>query len=203
VGAGHSPLLEDVALTNHVYSIRDRFSFTMEHQIHRHGEWDPIQRLRVPFDHYDFSAFAFAVSPATNHSIDITMFAIADTLGDFVLRSQDTPSTNKFTYDSGDGSVTAQVESRLLQVAIEHSAIAKVFAICSSLVIWSLVVGTVYITALVASGKLEATSVVAPLPLGAPLIIITIRSLYVGPPLFGASIGMPHTSSILSFYLTV
>ena len=186
-----------------MYSIRDQFSFTAQHRIHKYGKWDPIEQLRVPFDRYDFSAFAFAVNPLTNHSIRIELFAITNNLGDFVLHSHDVASTNKFIYDSGDGSVTAEVESRLLQVDIERSAITKVFAICLSLVNWSLALGAVYITALVAFGKLESNSLVVPLPFGAPIAIATVRSLYVSSPPFGASIGMSRTPSLPLSPLTV
>jgi len=78
--------------------------------------------------------------------------------------------------------------------------IAKTFAICLFLVNWVLTVGSVYVTALVASKMLEVNSVVAALPFSASLTIPTVRSLYVDSPPFGASIGQ---YCFLSFHSSV
>jgi len=149
----------------------------------------------VPFHHYSFNAFAFAVDPTTNHSIHVAVFSVLDALGDFIVRSHDTADTNEFTYDSGNGLATTEVESRVLRAEITRSAIAKAFTICLFLVNWTLTVGSVYITALVASRMLEADSVVATLPFSASLTIPMVRSLYVDSQPSGTSIGQSCTPS--------
>jgi len=105
---------------------------------------------------------------------------------------------SEFTYDSGNGLVTTEVESRVLQGEITRSTIAKAFAIYLFLVNWTLTVGSVYITALVASRMLEANSVIAAFPFSAPLTIPTVRSLYIDSPPLGTSVGQ---SCVLSFLL--
>ena len=143
----------------------------------------------VPFQHYSFDAFAFAIDPTTNQSVNIVTFGILDTVGDFIIRSHDAADTNKFTYDPGNGLVTTEVKSRLLQAKISRSAIAKAFAICLFFANWALAVGSVYVTTLAACRKLEANNVVAALPFSALLTIPTIRSLYIDSPLLEISIG--------------
>ena len=88
----------------------------------------------VPFKRYGSHAFVFAIDATTNSSVRITMPTILDTLSDFVIRSHDAADTRKFTYDSGDGLVTTEVESRVLWAEIEWSTIAKGFAVCLFLV---------------------------------------------------------------------
>lgn len=200
-----SPLSEISTLMFHVYSIWDLPGFIVKHRFDKYDKWDPTGDLMVSFQHYNFDAFAFVVDPTTNQSVHIAKFGVLDVIGDFVIHSQDTADTNKFIYDSGNGLVTAEVESRLLQVKIARSAIAKAFAICLFLANWALAVGSVYITALVVSRKLEPNNMVAALPFSALLTIPTIRSLYINSPLLGISIGqlrMPSLSAIRFHDLT-
>ena len=140
----------------------------------------------TPFDRYAFHAFAFAIDPTTNYSVQIAMFAVADGLGDFVVRSHDTTATSKFAYD---GLVTVEVESRALRAEIKRSAIAKASTICLFFVNWSLAVGSVYTTVLVALRRLGTNNMVAGLPFSALLAIPVIRSLYSTSPPLGISIG--------------
>jgi len=85
-----------------------------------------------------------------------------------------------------------EVESRTLWAEIEQSMIMKAFMICLFLGNWAMTIGSVYTTALVASERLEANSVVAALPFSALLAIPAIRSLYVSSQPLGISIGKPH-----------
>ena len=85
--------------------------------------------------------------------------------------------------------MTTEVESRLLRVEITQSTIAKVFAICMFFANWSLTIVSVYITALVAFGRLEASSMVAALPFSALLTVPVVRSLYINSPPLKISIG--------------
>ena len=143
----------------------------------------------VPFQHYYFNAFVFAVDPTTNHSVHIAMFGVFGTLCDFVIHSHDAVDTSELAHDSGNRPVDRGVEYRLLQVEITRSAIAKAFAVYLFLVNWTLTVGSVYVTALVVSRMLEAGSVVAALPFSAPLTIPMVRSLYIDSPPSETSVG--------------
>ena len=64
------------------------------------------QQLMAQFDDYILNAFVFVIDNATNKSVHITRFAAADPLNNFVTFSRDTETTNKFTYDPGNGTVT-------------------------------------------------------------------------------------------------
>ena len=180
------------SLTLCVCSVLDPLKFTMNHQLDKHGKWDPTQDLMVPFEHYSFHASAFAIDPVTNNSVKIAMFGIADTLGDYVVRSCDAEDAIKFTYESENGLTVTEVESRALQVEIKRSAIAKVFVICLFFGNWAATVSSVYTTALVVVGRLEANSMIAALPFSALVVIPTIRSLYTTSPPLGFSVGKPR-----------
>ena len=173
-------------------SVLDPLKFTVDHQFDRHGEWDPTQDLMIPFEHHSFRASAFAIDPLTNNSVKIAMFGIADTVGDYIVRSYDTADRTEFTYESEDGLVTTEVESRVLLAEIERSAIAKVFVICLFLGNWAATVSSVYTTALVVVGRLKANSMIAALPFSALVVIPTIRSLYTTSPPLGFSVGKPQ-----------
>jgi len=181
-------------LTLDMCSVIDPPRFTTDHQFDKCGKWDSTQDLVVPFEHYNFHASAFAIDPLTNNSVQIAMVGIIDTLGDYIIRSYDATDTAKFTYESGDGLVTTEVESRVLRAEIERSAIAKAFLICLFIGNWAATVSSVYTTALVVFGKLEATSMIAALPFSALLAIPAIRSLYISSPPLGFSVGKPRLS---------
>ena len=191
-----------ILLTLCVCSVLDPPRFTTEHQFDKYDKWGPTHDIVVPFKHYSFHAFAFAIDPITNNSVQIAIFGIADTLGDFVIRSYDAADTTKFTYESEDGLVTTEVESRVIRAEIERSAIAKAFAICLFLGNWAVTVSSVYTTALVVFGKLEASSMIVALPPSALLAIPTIRSLYISSPPLGSSVGkscLSHFSPSVSW----
>lgn len=60
--------------TLRICSIWDPPRFTTEHRFDKYARWDPIEDLMVPFEHYTFHAFAFAIDPTRNHSVDIATF---------------------------------------------------------------------------------------------------------------------------------
>ena len=170
-------------------SAPDPLKFIMDYQFNKHGKWDLAQDLMVPFEQYGFHTSAFAIDPLTNNSVQIATFCILDTLGDFIVHSHDATDTTEFTHESEHGLVTTEVESRVLRVEIERSAIAKVFVICLFLGNWAATVSSVYTTALVVVGKLEANSMIAALPFSALVVIPTIRSLYTTSQPLGFSVG--------------
>jgi len=53
----------------------------MEHRFKKYCKRDPAENLVVPFQHYTFDAFVFAIDPTTNRSVQVIMFSILDTLG--------------------------------------------------------------------------------------------------------------------------
>ena len=149
----------------------------MDHQIDNDGGWDPVEQLTAPFDRYMLRAQGFAIDPITNHSLPMGISIVADTLGDFIILSRDVAATSEFSYDSGSGLVIMEVEACALQAEIKRTAIAKTFIISLGLINWLLAASSVYVTALVARGSLEASSVVVALPFSALLTIPAIRSL--------------------------
>ena len=164
----------------------------MDHQFDKCGKWDPVGDLVVPFEPYCFHASVFAIDPLTNTSVEIGMFGILDTPNDYVISFHNAAGTTDFTYESEDGLVTTEADSRVLWAEIKRSSIAKAFAICLFLGSWTVTIGSVYTTALVTFGRLEANSVVAALPLSALLAIPAIRSLYISSPPLGSSVGKPY-----------
>ena len=175
----------------------------MEHRFDKYGKQNHTENPVVPFQHYSFNAFVFAIDHTTNRSVRIDTFCVLDTIGDFVIHSHDAPDMTEFTYDSGSGLVTAEVESRVLQGEITQSAIAKALTISLFLVNWTLTVGSVYITALVASRMLEANCMVAALPFSAPLTIPMVRSLYIDSSPLGTSAGQSCVPSFLPYCFVV
>lgn len=90
--------------------MQELIGFSMDHRI------DSFQELAVPFDTYFISALVFVVEKATNKSLPITKFAVADPQNNFVTSSVEMETRNNFTYDSGSGVITVEVESRALRL---------------------------------------------------------------------------------------
>lgn len=142
---------------------------------------------------YGFTAFVFAVESATNKSIPITGFAVGDSNNgplDFTTTSVDVQTTNNFTYDTKDGLVTVQVESRTLTATVKHSSPARALTFSMFAINWVLTLGSVAIALIVFKRRGDVKDGVAFLPITVILSIPTIRGLYVGSPPFGILIGM-------------
>jgi len=99
--------------------------------------------------------------------------------------------------------VTTEVESRVLQTGIKRSAVAKVFAICLLVINWSLTIGSVYITLLVAYKKLGTNSMVTAVPFSFLLTVPAIRSLYFSPAPLGLSVGKSCMSQFPPFHFVI
>ena len=147
------------------------------------------QQMAAPFDDYVLNAFVFVIDKATNKSVHITWFAAADPLNNFVTFSRDAETTNKFTYETGNGTVTVDVESRALVVTISRSVLARSFTMCMLLVNWALTVGTVYVTLVMLVRREKMSDAVLSLPITVVLTIPAIRALFVGSPPFGILLG--------------
>ena len=155
------------------------------------------QQLTAPFDDYIMNAFVFVIDKATNTSVHITRFTAADPLNNFVTFARDTETTNKFTYETGNGTVTVDVESRALVVTVSRSVLAQAFTMCMMLVNWALTVGTVYITLVMLVRREKMSDAVLALPITVVLTIPAIRALFVGSPPFGILLGTTARNSII------
>ena len=142
----------------------------------------------VPFDRYSLRIFAAAIDPTTNHSVQISRFVVAIPLGSFIVISDDVDAS-KLACIPGNGPSTQYPGSRVLNAEIRRSAIAQTFMISLALINWLLTIGSVYITALVVSRKMEANHPVAALPFSMMLTIPAVRAIYVEPPLLSTSLG--------------
>lgn len=148
------------------------------------------QQLAAPFDRYVLNAFAFVIDTATNQSVPITKFAIADPLNNFVTYSIDSPTTSKFTYDAGQGPITIDVESRAVELDIRRGVLSKTFTMCMWIVNWALTAGTIYTTLVTLIDARKMSDAVLALPITVILTIPAIRALYVGAPPFGILLGI-------------
>ena len=72
-----------------------------------------------------FPIVAFVIDPATNRSVDVTVFCVIGALGDLIICSRDAADIIKPAYESGGGFVTMEVEPPVLRAAeIRRSVIA-------------------------------------------------------------------------------
>lgn len=140
-------------------------------------------------NHYFFDTFAFVIDPITNHSVSITMLSVDGTIEGFAVHSHDAAATNVFASNPGDGTVNAEIESRVLLVEIKPSAIALVNAVSLFFINWLATVGSIYVTVLVTSGRLERNNLVAAGPFSALVAIPTVRSLYASSPPLVSPVG--------------
>ena len=158
-------------------------------------EVDPKMDLQtwnaVPFDWYSPVAPVFVMEKATNECVSVPTLSSDAGNGpeNFVVSSTYVPTKSSFTYDSGTGPNTVEVESSVVRVEARRSQLSQAFTLCLFIVNWALTVGSVYITllALVGAGKMD--SAVLLLPVTLVLTIPVLRGLYVGSPPFGIFIG--------------
>ena len=170
------------------YNSRDVTCFQTDHRISAGTKRGYTEQLVIPFDRYTLRAFAIAIDPATNNSVYIARFMVASPLGNFVVVSHDI-AASELANASDNGRVTPHTESRVLSAEIRRSTIAQIFTLSLALVNWMLTIGTVYVTTLIASGKMEANDAAAALPISMLLTIPGIRALYTESPNLVASLG--------------
>jgi len=180
--------------------MQDVMTFEMDHQMGVYAASillpKPVirhlfdQQLAAPFDRYVLNAFAFVIDTATNQSVPITKFAIADPLNNFVTYSIDSPTTSKFTYDAGQGPITIDVESRAVELDIRRGVLSKTFTMCMWIVNWALTAGTIYTTLVTLIDPRKMSDAVLALPITVILTIPAIRALYVGAAPFGILLDM-------------
>ena len=144
----------------------------------------------VPFDEYTFSASGFMIEKATNKSLPIAILTATGSRNNFVISSGTwIPTKNNFTYDSGTGPITVEVDSGWMEFEAKRSQFTRAFTMCLFLINWALTIGSIHITLLVVFGGEKMDSAVLLLPITIVLIIPTLRGLYVGSPPYGVYIG--------------
>ena len=186
------------------FSMQNLINFEMEHQmgVYSATVYFPAtrgrhlfdQQLTAPFDDHVLNAFVFVIDKVTNESVHITRFTTADPLNNFVTFSRDTETVNDFTYETGNGTVTIQVESRALEVRVHRSILAQAFTMCMLLVNWALTIGSLYITLVMLVRRERMSDAVLALPITVVLTIPAIRSLFISSPPFGMLLGTLRNS---------
>ena len=131
---------------------------------------------------------------ATNASVPIVKFSAGEGPDNFVLSSDEWPMNNNWTYDSGTGSTTVVVESKVIQITVKRSQLAQAFTVCLLLINAALTAASVYITLLVTVRREAVKEGLLLLPVTTVLTIPALRALYVGSPPFGIYLG---TSPVL------
>lgn len=152
---------------------------------------DFVARDTVPFDTYSLGALVFVIEKATNKCVPIVAFAAGEGPANFAVSSFQVETRSKYTYDSGTGPATVEVTSRVIQITVKRSQIAKAFTMCLFIVSTALAVGSAYITFLVFFEEEGVDRAVLLLPVTIILTIPALRDLYPGSPPFGIYLGRP------------
>ena len=150
---------------------------------------DIVSMDAVPFDSYVSSALLLVIEKATNKSVPIVTFAAGEGPDNFAVSSFDMETKSNYTYDSGAGPTTAEVESRVIRITVERSQLARAFTICMMIVGSALAIGSTYLTILVFFEGDGVDRAVLLLPVTIILTIPALRALYPGSPPFGIFIG--------------
>lgn len=189
-----------IALILLTYSSQDGVHFQTDHRIGAGTEQGYTGQLMIPFGRYALHAFVAAIDPATNLSVYIAQFTVARSLGSFIVLSHGA-RTKELQYVSEDGRATSHTAARVLNAEIKRSLIAEAFVLSLALINWLLTIETVYITALIASGKMEANRAVVALPISMMFAVPGIRALYARPPTLSTSFGTfcLHQSTLRRF----
>jgi len=161
--------------------------FKTDHRIDAGAKRGHAEQLVIPFDSYTLRTLATAIDPTTNRSVRIARFTVASPVGSFVVLSHDTDASKSVLNEKG--SLVSHVGSRVLNIEIRRSKISRVFTLSLTVLNWLLVIGSIYITALVSSGKMEASNGLALLPFSMLVTIPAVRSLYAEPPPLSTSFG--------------
>lgn len=145
-------------------------------------------RFPVPFDSYTFQAFAFAIDPATNRSVDIARFTVPSSPDGFTLCSHEMEIKEKLTIDAENGPTTVEIRSRMLTIVIRYSTLALTLTACMFAATWASTLASLYI-AYSAMTRGRVTWAAFMLHGAMVLVIPTIRKLYLCPLPFGVFLG--------------
>jgi hypothetical protein len=132
---------------------------------------------------------AFAIDPTTNVSVRIARFAVRNSLDGFTMTSRGRNVAEAFTYDTGSGTTTVEIEAHALEVEIRRSKLPQALTLCMFATNWVLtIVSTCIAFSAVTKGRVGFAAVI--LHGSMALAITGIRELYLSPPPFGAFLGM-------------
>ena len=150
-----------------------------------------LGRLPEPLDSHSLQLFAFAINPADNLPVDIARFSVPSSPNGFTVSSRfhSTYVPNQFTYNTGNGSETIQVNSRALSIVIQYSSFTLVFTGCMFITNWVFALASLCIT-LSAMKKGRVTWPALALNSTMVLVVHSIRKLYLCPLPFGTILGV-------------
>jgi len=139
---------------------------------------DHVDTYMAPFDVSSSSALIFAVEKATNEPVPIVSLIAGRAPENFALSFVEVEATSNYTYDSGTGSTTITVGSRLARMEARRSRFARTLTMCLFLVNWALATCSIYITVLVVFNRVVTNEGTLFLPVTIILTIPTLRSFY-------------------------
>ena len=171
----------------------DMISFVREHRVGSGDRWI------IPFDHWGFEATAFVVESATNKSVPITLAAgnvDPGDLSDFTTRCTTVQTKTVFTYETGTGPTTVEVESHTTFARVKRTARARALTVSMFAINWVLALFSVAVAMSLVLKK-NMKEGFAFLPVTIVLSIPAIRGLYVGSPPFGIYLGARRNRTTL------
>jgi len=127
----HGPLL-----------IQDLTSFRTEHELHPYGN---------SVGSYTFHVFAFAIDPATNLSLNITKFTLADSLDGITSRGK--PAVVIPVYGTNGGSTTVGIEPKVLAIEYRPRRSSEALQMYTFVAYWIVAFVSAYGVSLVAMTK--------------------------------------------------
>ena len=143
----------------------------------------------APFDAYSLNILGVVIEKATNKSVPIVKFAAGGGPDNFVISSSDTRMRSNYTYDSGTGSTTIEVNSKIIDITARRSQLARAFTMCMLIINSALTLGPIYVTLIAVVRKEKVHEGALLLPVTIILTIPALRNLYVGSPPFGIFLG--------------
>ena len=173
-------LIKPTCFLSSMYSLT---AFDVDHSV------DFFNSDMAPFDAYSFDIFVFVIERGTNRSVPIATFAASEAPDNFIISSVDVEAASNYTYDSGTGTTTEEVDTRVASIVARRTLFARGLTMCFLLVNWALTIGSIYIMFTVVFRKGEIDPTVLLLPVTIILTIPALRSLYAGSPPFGIYIG--------------
>ena len=143
----------------------------------------------VPFDAYVLTALMFVIEKATNKPVPIVALAAGEGPDNFIVSSSEHGTRCNYTYNSGTGLTTIEIDSSVVVMVAKRTQLAQVFTLCLLIVNIALAFGSTYVTFVAFARRGDVHDGVLLLPVTIILTIPALRSLYAGSPPFGIYIG--------------
>ena len=142
----------------------------------------------APFDTYILNAVAFVIDRTTNEPVPIIQFATDEGPDNFAVSSNNYSTIS--AYDYSPGIPPTPVSSKVIQITVKRSHLARAFTMCLLLVNIALTLGSSYVTLVIFFKRDEDVhDGVLLLPVTIILTIPALRNLFVGSPPFGIYLG--------------